>query len=83
MIAETRTVILVGMAQQKGVDVESPFGIPAEALAQHLRDVGRRVIRVIGGRPNIDVDEDLPAALKLKQRHVAVAYGEKRDLGCH
>jgi len=76
-------VVLVGMGEQKRVDEEASLRVAGEALAQLLTDVWRFIVRIVGSGANLDVDEQLTAALKFDQRHVAVVYFEMSGFCSH
>lgn len=82
MIPQPATMILVGVAQQKGIDIKSALRVARQTIAELFGNVGGIVIGIVRGAAYIDVDQDLATTLELDQRHIAVADHEDRN-PCH
>ena len=72
-------MVLVGMADQQGVDVEPVLGVAVEAVTELAGDIGRVVVGIVGGGPNVEVDQQRSAGFERYESHVAVVDREERD----
>jgi hypothetical protein len=73
VILKPPDVIRIGMRQQERIHVQPPGFVTFEPFPKLCSDVGSVVIRIVGSRTDVYVDEDPPATLKFNKSHVAVA----------
>lgn len=83
VVAQTRDVVAMGMANQEGVDVEATLIVPLKPASQVFGDVRRVVIVVVRLAADIDVDEDVLTIVEAHQNHVSVGDGEEGERGGH
>ncbi|APB66778.1 hypothetical protein AXX00_25885 [Pseudomonas aeruginosa] len=57
MIAQSRAVILVGMAQKKCVYKRAAIAVVLETLSQLACHIGSRICWVVGSLAYVDVDQ--------------------------
>ena len=72
MLLKSSTMVLVRVADEQGVHIESPFGITTEALAKRTGNIGRVVIGVVRIGTNVEVYQYLVAGFSLNERHIAI-----------
>ena len=83
MLAQTATMILVRVADEQRIDAEPSRGVAYQLLPKLGDHVGSIVIGIIGGGPDIHIDQYPVAFLGLDERHVAIADGKERKLSSH
>ena len=82
MLSEAAAVILVGIGQLKGVNVEAALRVARQPISQLLADV-RAFVAGIVRSADVDVGEDPATGARLDQQHVAIADLEVGGFGGH
>ncbi len=76
MALQSPAVILVGVGQEEGIDVEPSVRVELQSLPKLSRDIGVFGFGVVGRLPDIAVDQDALTAVGDDEHHVAVADAE-------
>ncbi len=81
--SQAAAVVLVGVAQQEGVNVRTAIRVLLQLATQIVGDVADLAVWVVGVNTNVHIDEDgaCVGVAEADQRHVAIGYREERNCG--